>query len=416
MNKPLWADTRFWVLLTLYMAQGLPTGIFSQGLPAILRSYDVSLKAIGFSSLLAIPWALKFLWAPYIDRYYVSRIGPSKTWILPMQLLSILLLLIIAFFEPQQLASSHGLAYFLGLMFLLNLVAATQDVATDSFAVRHLHATERHWGNSLQVVGYRLGLIVGGGFLLYLVGVWQWRAAFLLLVALLVLISVPMVLYQEQSNPLQKKQCERGYYQVFYSFMQQRDIKPWLLVLISYKVGESFGSAMVKPMFVDMGLKLEQIGVFVSVIGSVSTLLGGALAGWWIKHLGRYRALLYFGIVQALGVACYAYLSWQWQSTQQIVLWHIYSINAIEHFSGGLAVVALLAIMMDYARHQHAGSDFTLQVSLVSICAGSVSLLAGFVAHSVGYTAYYLIAAVLGLLLLWPVVWWGRGIKHESIY
>ena len=163
MTNHLWADKRFWVLLTLYMAQGLPTGIFSQGLPAILRSYDVSLKVIGFTSLLAIPWALKFLWAPYIDKYYSARLGQSRSWILPMQLLAMLLLLAIAFFDPKSLATQQGLIYFLTLMFLLNLVAATQDVATDGLAVRNLNYEERSWGNGLQVAGYRLGLIIGGG-------------------------------------------------------------------------------------------------------------------------------------------------------------------------------------------------------------------------------------------------------------
>ncbi len=413
MSNHLWADKRFWVLLTLYMAQGLPTGIFSQGLPAILRSYDVSLKVIGFTSLLAIPWALKFLWAPYIDKYYSSRLGQSKSWILPMQLLSMLLLLAIAFFDPHRLATDQGLIYFLTLMFLLNLVAATQDVATDGLAVRNLNYAERSWGNGVQVAGYRLGLIIGGGLLLYLVGVWQWQSAFFLLTALLVLITLPVVFYQEQAKPSISKEnhTEPHYHQVFSSFMAQKGFKPWLGVLVTYKIGESLGSAMVKPMFVDMGLKLEQIGLFVSVIGSVATLLGAALAGWWVKRLGRYLSLLYFGVAQAFGVACYAYLSWQWQGHQNVVLWQIYAINAIEHFVSGMAVVALLAAVMDYARHQHAGTDFTIQVSILTIFGGSASLAAGLLAHSLGYTAYYLISAVIALVCLWPVVLWGRWLK-----
>ena len=91
-------NQRLAILLTLYLAQGLPTGIFSQALPAILRSYDVSLTVIGFSGLLAIPWALKFLWSPYVDKYHSSRLGRSRSWILPMQALAVLLLIIILYF------------------------------------------------------------------------------------------------------------------------------------------------------------------------------------------------------------------------------------------------------------------------------------------------------------------------------
>ncbi len=408
----LFADKRFVVLFSLYMAQGLPTGVFTQALPAILRSYDVSLQAIGLTGFLAIPWAIKFLWSPYVDKYYSATIGRSRTWILPMQLLAILLLLLVALFNPQTLSTQTGLMQFFVLMFLLNLVAATQDIATDSLAVRHLNYEERSWGNGLQVAGYRLGLVIGGGFLLYLIGVWHWQSAFLALTALFVLVSVPIVFFAEKASTQASKPVEQGYLEGFKSLMLHPAFKPWLLVLVTYKIGESLGSAMVKPMFIDMGLSFEQIGLFVSVIGSLATLAGAFLAGWWIKHLGRYLSLLYFGLAQAIGIASYAYVAWQWQQGHELILWQLYTVNTIEHFMSGLAIVALLAAIMDYCRHSHAGADFTVQVSLLAIFGGSATLVAGFLADALGYTNYYLVSAALCVLCLWPVILWGRWLKR----
>lgn len=410
----LFSDKRFIVLFSLYIAQGLPTGVFSQALPAILRSYDVSLKMIGLTGFLAIPWALKFLWAPYLDKHHATKVGRSRSWILPMQLLAIMLLLMVAMFDPQKLATNIGLYQFFALMFLLNLVAATQDIATDSLAVRHLNYEERSWGNGLQVAGYRLGLIVGGGFLLYLIGVWHWQSAFLALTIVLVLMSLPILFFKEKVALAETHQTASNdsYFDGFKSLIQHEAFKPWLLVLVTYKIGESLGSAMVKPMFIDMGLKLQQIGLFVSVIGSLATLAGALLAGLWVKRLGRYLSLLYFGVAQALGVASYAYVSWHWQAGQQVVLWQVYAVNAIEHFMSGLAIVALLAAVMDYCRHRHAGADFTIQVSILAIFGGSASLAAGFLADAVGYTWYYLISATICLLCLWPVILWGRWLKR----
>lgn len=154
---------RMGLLLSLYICQGLPTGIFTQALPAILRQYGVPLTVISFSSLLAVPWVLKFLIAPFIDEHYFSRIGQRRTWILPMQLLAILAVIAIAFFNPHQLIHSEGIVIFFLLMFLVNLFAATQDVATDGLAVNMLAFHERGVGNGIQVAGYRLGLIIGGG-------------------------------------------------------------------------------------------------------------------------------------------------------------------------------------------------------------------------------------------------------------
>lgn len=408
----LFVDKRFIVLFSLYMAQGLPTGVFTQALPAILRSYDVSLQAIGLTGFLAIPWALKFLWAPYLDKFHSLKIGRSRSWILPMQVLAIVLLVMVALFNPHTLSTSMGLTQFFALMFLLNLVAATQDIATDSLAVRHLNYEERSWGNGLQVAGYRLGLVIGGGLLLYLIGVWHWQSAFLALTALFVLVSVPIVFFSENANTEASKSTKKGYLEGFKTLMLHPAFKPWLLVLVTYKIGESLGSAMVKPMFIDMGLTFEQIGLFVSVIGSLATLAGAFLAGWWIKHLGRYLSLLYFGLAQAVGIACYGYVAWQWQQGHELILWQLYTVNAIEHFMSGLAIVALLAAIMDYCRHSHAGADFTVQVSILAIFGGSATLVAGFLADAVGYTGYYLISAALCVLCLWPVILWGRWLKR----
>ncbi len=410
MNKSL--NQRLAILATLYIAQGLPTGIFNQALPAILRSYGVSLTIIGLTSWLAIPWALKFLWSPYVDRFFSPHRGRSRSWILPMQALAILTLIGIAFFNPYDLATTKGIYYFFFLMFLLNLFAATQDIASDALAIRTLGYEERALGNSVQVAGYRFGLIVGGGFLLYLVGVWDWQLAFLLLAMLMLLISLPIFFYQEPVVEVSPSEEHLSYRQVFKSFMSTSAFRAWFWVLVTYKVSEGLGSAMVKPMMIDMGFKLQQIGLFVSVLGSIATLLGAFLGGALTRYFGRYQALLWFGLLQAVGIASYGFLSWQWHSMGHIAAWLVYSVNALDHFVSGLATVALLTIVMDQCRRDHAGSDFTLQVSILAIFGGSAGLLAGVVTDLVGYTAYYLLSAVLGVLFLWPVLLWGRWLRR----
>ena len=181
---------------------------------------------------------------------------------------------------------------------------------------------------------------------------------------------------------------------------------------MTYKVGDGLGSVMVKPMLVDMGFKLQQIGLFVSVLGSVATLLGALLGGLLTSKIGRYQALMAFGVLQAIGLASYGILSWQWHSTGQVNHLLVYGVNAFEHFASGMATVALLSAVMDQCRRDHAGSDFTLQVSILAIFGGSAGLLAGLVADVMGYTFYYLLSAALCLLLLWPVIRWGQWLRR----
>ena len=402
--------SRLGLLLTLYVCQGLPTGVFSQALPAILRRYDVPLTVIGLSGLLAMPWALKFLWAPWVESHFSARWGQRRSWILPMQLLGIAMLLLMAFFDPYRLATTQGVSEFFVLMFLVNLFAATQDIATDGLAVRTLDFHERGLGNGVQVAGYRLGLIIGGGLLLYLIGSWDWRWSFMLMAFLLCLLTVPVWRFREPAADVSHHE-RLPYWKIYTSFFDRPGLVGWLVVLVTYKAGESLGSAMVKPMLVDMGLDLKQIGLMVSMVGSVAALTGALLGGWLTAVIGRYYAIIGFGALQALGVAAYAWLSWQHDAGAAISLPMIYAINALEHFVSGMAMAALLTAVMDLSRPDHAGADFTVQVSILAIFGGSFYLAAGFVAQALGYTGYFLVSGALALVLLWPAAIYCRRLS-----
>jgi hypothetical protein len=151
------------LLGALYFTQGLPFGFFTQALPVLLRKEGLSLREIGLTSLLALPWALKFLWAPLIDRYSLPVLGRFNSWIVPLQLGSITILCALGL----QGTLSH-VRFLMAAFLLLNLIAATQDIATDGLAVEMLAERERGLANGLQVAGYRVGMIVGGGALLVL--------------------------------------------------------------------------------------------------------------------------------------------------------------------------------------------------------------------------------------------------------
>jgi MFS family permease len=132
-----------------------------QALPVLLRHQGVSLAVIGLTSLLSFTWAGKLLWAPLIDLYGSNRFGYRKSWIVPLQISAALLLLCTALLDPRQ-----ALLAIVCIAFLANVLAAIQDVATDALAIDVLRSAERGVGNGVQIAGYRLGMIIGGGVLL----------------------------------------------------------------------------------------------------------------------------------------------------------------------------------------------------------------------------------------------------------
>ncbi len=437
------------LLLSLYLAQGLPVGFLTQALPAILRKNNVSLAAIGGFGLLMAPWGLKFLWAPLVDRYYSATWGQSRSWIIPSQILVVLLLGILVFLEPSQLASPVILVGFFIVLFLINLMGATQDIATDGLAVRLLQKTNQQWGNAIQVLGSRFGFIVGGGAVLLLLDIWSWQIVFGLLTLLVFLNGLPILFFKEPIWPQQHKYNNqntdknltvdvatleslsirleadpteypvdkqkqkpknwlRFFIQEFAHFWRDGQMRAWFLVLVTFKLADSLSGAMVKPMMVDMGFSLGNIGLMASMLGSVASLVGALLAAWWMRYITRSSALWWFNWLQILSFALYAGIAWQFEYRQVALPWQVYSVNAFEQFAGAMALVAMLTLIMDYSRKQQAGSDFTFQVSVLAMTGGVVHIFSGFLAQHLGYGFHFGFCVLLALVCLWPIARWRK--------
>lgn len=380
------------LLASLYLAQGLPFGFFTQFLPAMLREQGVSLEKIGLASLLALPWALKFLWAPLVDRHGWSRVGLRRTWILPLQALAVLVLLGLATISPTRDLQ----ALLLGVL-ALNLLAATQDIATDGLAVEILGPAERGLGNGVQVAGYRLGMILAGGVLLILAERLGWALCCQLMAGAIALTTLPIAGFREPPAP----PAERPGLAAFAGFFRRPGTTGWLAALLAFKVGESFGVAMLRPFFIDAGLTLADIGWLTGTAGFLASLIGAMVGGALVGAYGRWRCLFLFGAAQALAVAAYALPAWTFVPGAPPDRALLYALCSLEHFISGMATVALFTLMMDAARPQTAGTDYTVQASLVVLGTGLAATLSGLSAGAWGYAAHFLVGAglcVLGML------------------
>jgi PAT family beta-lactamase induction signal transducer AmpG len=373
------------LLASLYFSQGLPFGFFSQALPVLLRKDGVSLAVVGSTSLLALPWMLKFLWAPLVDRYGSARFGARRGWILPMQAASVALLLAVSRLAP----AGHLPLLFVAVLFA-NLLAATQDIATDALAIDLLGPEERGLGNGVQVAGYRVGMIVGGGLLLLVYDQLGWTSTFVALAALLALASLPVWLHREPSRV--QREAARVDFRAIYRALSRPDVRRFLPVLVTYKVGDAFGTSMLRPFLVDRGQSLGRIGFTLGTLGFVAGLCGALAGGALCSRLSRRTALLSFALLHALSVGTYGLCALGVAGESALLAFIV-----IEHFAGGMATAALFTCMMDHAAPDSAATDYTVQASLVLAAGGFVALPSGFIAERVGYGVHFALALSLGL-------------------
>lgn len=388
----------FAMLSALYFAQGLPSGLIAKALPPLLREQGVSLSVIGFTSALALPWALKFAWAPFIDRF-----GSRKRWLLALNCLTMGLMLLVA--SRDITAWVAALPWLLAVLFCMNIVSATQDIATDGYAVSTLKPAWRGLGNSIQVVGYKLGMVVGGGALLWLTARHGWQASYAGLACLMLLVILPVLFMKDATAGEQQAathaqwQGMGGYVRLFREFVLRPGVGWWLLTVALYKFGDSLGSRMTGPLLSDSGYSLADIGLITGSAGATAGLLGAFVGGATLLRLGRLPALLGFGALQALGLAGYFLVAGG--------LHDLYLLTAIvyfEQFADGLSTVALFTIMMDHCRPQSPGTDYSLQASLQVLVAGVAALCGGLLTERFGYSAVFAIAAALTLLALLPAI------------
>ncbi|HET9954394.1 MAG TPA: MFS transporter [Polyangiaceae bacterium] len=384
----------------LYFSQGLPFGFFTQALPVLLRKQGLSLGAIGLSSLLAAPWALKFLWAPLVDHHGSVRFGRRKSWIVPLQLAACVTLVALAFtldLSPGAGEARRPLQGLFMAVFVLNLLAATQDVATDGLAVDLLSIRERGLANGLQVAGYRVGMIIGGGVLLVLYERLQVRGTFLVMAALTALATLP-VLFKREPTPLVRAVSGRPSWTAFVARPGGLRI---ISLLLTYKAGDAFATGMLRPWLSDLGLSLADVGWLLGSVGFIAGLLGALFGGLLLNFLTRRRALVTFGILQV--ATLFAYIALARQPAGAVVNYPLlYVACAAEHFTSGMATAALFTCMMDWSEPSRAATDYTVQASTVVIASGAASALAGLSAQHLGYFAHFSLATLLAASsLIW---------------
>ncbi|MFC6010761.1 MFS transporter [Nocardia lasii] len=389
------------LLSSLYFAQGLPFGFFTQALPVVLRESGFSLVAISASSVLFLPWALKFLWAPYVDRY-----GTRRTWLLVLQLLSAAVALVLACLD----LSSSLRWMFVGVV-VVNLLSATQDVATDGLAVRLLGPRERGLGNGIQVGAYRLGMIVGGGALLWLYALAGWRALFLAMAVLIVVTTVPVWMLREPVTDRVPRPHPARLVGAWWTRLLRPGVLAFIGLIAAFKFGDSMAAALTGPFLSDAGLSLGQIALIKGVLSSAGALAGAALGGWLAFRYGRRTALLIGGVTQTASLALYLFASLGVGGFELLV-----TASLAEHLFGGAATVAVFALMMDASEPDHAGSDYTLFACVIVIVQGVAGMSAGIVGDLFGYPAIFGTGLVLsGLGCAAMVVGLSRGVGPAAL-
>jgi PAT family beta-lactamase induction signal transducer AmpG len=376
---------KFAPLLSLYFAQGLPYGFQATALPLLLRARGVSLQAIGFASLLSLPWLTKALWAPLVDRYGSARFGRRKSWIVPMQLLLAVCALVAA--------RSDNIVVLCALILCMNLCAATQDIAVDALAVSWLQPDELGPGNAMQVVGYKLGMLTGGGLLVWASARIGWSGLFDAMAGLMFAVLLVSLTISEPAQPelaahgLEFRELTARLRRAF----SQPRAAAIVAVVTTYKMGETLADAMWKPMLFDRGFAAADIGLWNGTFGMLCSLIGSTVAGLLARRSPLGWALFLAAGLRAGGVAGECWISLLAQPSPSAVI----GVTCVEHLLGGAITTVLFALMMRHTDQQIGATHYTVLASLEVFGKLPLGALSGVLAAALGYPSLFALSTGL---------------------
>ncbi len=388
------------ILWALYFVQGLPFGFQATALPVYLRSAGMSLTGIGLATALAIPWMLKIFWAPLVDRYGSERFGRRRSWIVPLQFALAVSTALAAYANPEE-----QLTPLLVLVLIMNLCAATMDIAVDGLAVDLLAERELGKGNIAQVVGYKVGMLTGGGLLVWASGRIGWEGLFIAMTLLVGASTAVTLSYNERQHTAGSAARVRNHPSIraILRLLERWLTVPgagWLLIFIAtYKLGENMADTMFKPFLYDAGFGREQIGLWVGTWGMLFSIAGSVAGGFLASRIDLLRAVGMTAVLRAIPVAGEWWLSVVTPTEAKVI-----AVTCAEHFFGGALTTAMFAFMMSRVDRRIGATHYTLLAAIEVWGKQPAAWISGVITDATSYSfifglAFVLSVAYLGLLI-----------------
>lgn len=384
---------RVWLLVALGFASGLPLPLTGATLVTWMKNEGVDLATIGAFALVGLPYSLKFLWAPALDRYSVGFLGRRRGW---MALLQIGLALGIAAlgFLPRE----AGLAALAALALAVAFLSASHDVVVDAYRTDILPEEERGSGTATFVMGYRFGLVLSGAVALMLSDSLGWPVVYGLMAALMGVGLLATLLAPEPEGIRPPRTLVDAVVRPFSDYFRREGAILTLAFLVLYKLGDAIAGLMITPFLLELGFTNSEIGVLNKGLGMGATLVGALLGGGLVSRLGLRRALFAFGILQAATNASYMALAVVGKSYPVLVI----SLVA-DNLTGGLGTAAFVAFLMSLCHRSFSATQYALLSSLSSVGGRLFGAGSGALAASIGWPAFFaatIAAAAPALLLL----------------
>jgi len=381
--------------LLLGFASGLPLALSAGTLQAWLTVEGIDLKTIGWITVLGLPYTYKFAWAPLLDRYPLpgAWAGRRRGWLCLLLIAMAGVLFMLSFSAP-----ATSLARLASLAFLLVVLSASFDIVFDAWRAESLLASQRGLGAAWSVIGYRLAMLTSGGLALMLADLWLgFGGTYRVMAGLCLVLALVAAFAPEPQQIRSPTSLKAAVVEPFREFFSRKGALALLVCIVLYKLGDAFAGSLSTAFLIrGAGFTPAEVGAVNKGVGLVATLVGGLLGGWMLSKTGLWRALLLFGVLQAL-----TNLGFWWLASIQPGLPEMTAVVLMENLAGGMGTAAFVALLMGLCDMRFTATQFALLSALASVGRVWVGPVAGIAATDYGWPSFFLGSFAAALPGLW---------------
>ena len=396
---------------TLYFVEGVPYFLVNNVSVLMFARLGVPNSQMAlFTSLLYLPWTLKFFWSPFVDILKTKR-----WWILSMQLIMSIAFLALAFTMPRPdadlIASGQtpmGLFTFTLILFIFAAFAsATHDIAADGFYMLAQSQSSQAAFVGVRSTFYRLANVFGNGVIVAVAGVLEVKTgniplAWQLTVGGSAVLLTLLTLYHTYAIPIPETDTPRGEKANFASIFSEfgRTIvtfckKPGVILaivfMLCYRLPEAFLIKMCTPFLVasrdvgGLGMQTAQVGIAYGTLGVIFLLLGGILGGLLASRIGLKKSIWIMAAFMTLPCLSFVYLAVAQPESFAVISICI----AIEQFGYGFGFTAYMLYMMYFSEGEFKTSHYAFCTCFMALSMMIPGMFAGFLQESLGYRGFF---------------------------
>ena len=390
------------LLASLYVTQYVGFSFFSVAIIAIWRKSGMPLEQLGFFSLISLVWVIKFLWAPWVDRYVTKHQGNYSDFLKMIQFLLIGSIIFTSFFDVIE-----DKLIIITALILVGLLAATQDIAAEGLAFKLLTKSERGLGGTLKTSGGIIGNILGVGGALTVYEYFGWSLTVLLLSFITTITFIQLLFYKESKCVVEHTTHDISW-KLFFQFWNRKGRVLLLVLLILYPIGMCISYALLSPILVDIGYGLDKIGFINGVVGSILGIIASVISGYLLKIFSRKTMLIGISVFECLGFLTLLFLVNGYTN----ILFASLSMSVI-FISYSASMPIIHALMMDQLSTKSPTTEYALQFSPFMLIGVLASAFGVSLSGTFGYSTMIIVASLFSFISMMYVVLFFKGIEYE---